>query len=436
MVTRNHNKALVMLAIYTLTIFIYKDFGISNIFGYAFLGVAALYIIFCEKATIVLNNISIAFAILILFQIVEITRSILMGNQTHQMYIAAFILIVFFVFISDSSKTDVHLAMQIWKAMSIGLSFYVILVATIPSFYFRVISPILSKTSQEMNSIYLSGGYGIAIGGNIIIIDYIAAFVFLNYVCAFLIKRDEGRWFRIKCIIPAMAILLAFFLINRKTELIAILIAAACMFFSKTTFVYLRQRRKNIRFFLLLFFVMIAGVALLYKTDHLGRYGAFIEAMITNKRTGSNLDVSSGRILLWEIALEQFMAHPYLGIGWGMFSGHVPAEVQLNLVNNIHNVHNCYLQVMCETGIVGFLLFCGCLGYIFVNIAKRSVIMARDSSDADIQIINSTCVAYQLFFLICGAIDPTFYSIIFWLLYALSIMISNSVYRQVTENEK
>lgn len=431
----NHNKALVVLAIYTLTIFIYKDFGIPNVLGYLFLIAAAMYIIFYEKASAKINNISVAFALLIFFQIAEIIRSILMGNHTHQMYIAAFILVAFFVFVSDAKERDVKLTIKMWKGLSIALSFYVILVAAMPSIYVKLINPVLSKASQEMNINYLSGGYGIAIGGNIIIIDYIVAFAFLYYVCAFLINRDEGRLYRVKCLIPALFILLAVFLINRKTEIIAILIAAAYMFFSKVTFRSFKQKKKNIRFFLLIFIAMMLFAFLLYRTGHLGRLGDFIETVLANKRTGANRDISSGRMLFWGIALNLFLHYPILGIGWGNFAEHIPASSQSIGIEK-HNVHNCYLQVLCETGIVGFILFYGCIGYIFAKIAKKSIEMSRGSYDTDMLIINSTCVAYQLMFLICAAIDPTFYSVVFWLLYSLSIMLSNSINKQFALNEK
>lgn len=79
-----------------------------------------------------------------------------------------------------------------------------------------------------------------------------------------------------------------------------------------------------------------------------------------------NSDVSSGRILLWLKAVSLFLEKPLLGWGFGYFSHLVI------LRNTAMNVHNTYLQILCETGIVGFILF---IGMLFVNIANSNKLL-------------------------------------------------------------
>lgn len=57
-------------------------------------------------------------------------------------------------------------------------------------------------------------------------------------------------------------------------------------------------------------------------------------------------DLSSGRTELYKIAIELFLANPIQGIGYGCFAWFADK-----------GTHNVYLQLLCETGIVGFLLF-------------------------------------------------------------------------------
>lgn len=58
-------------------------------------------------------------------------------------------------------------------------------------------------------------------------------------------------------------------------------------------------------------------------------------------------DVSTGRFRAWEYAWRLFLAQPLTGIGWYGFSGYYPLLVE---------VHNVYLQILCELGVVGFVL--------------------------------------------------------------------------------
>lgn len=57
-------------------------------------------------------------------------------------------------------------------------------------------------------------------------------------------------------------------------------------------------------------------------------------------------DFSSGRFHLYKSAWQEFLRHPLFGIGWTGFS---------SKYGNL--AHNIYLQLLCETGIIGFFLF-------------------------------------------------------------------------------
>lgn len=59
-------------------------------------------------------------------------------------------------------------------------------------------------------------------------------------------------------------------------------------------------------------------------------------------------DVSSGRVDLWRKAIEVFKCHPVWGIGINSYWYYSETSMQ---------VHNAYLQVLCEQGLIGFTLF-------------------------------------------------------------------------------
>ena len=68
--------------------------------------------------------------------------------------------------------------------------------------------------------------------------------------------------------------------------------------------------------------------------------------------TTSGGDISNGRFVLWIYAWKLFKRFPFWGVGWRHF--HLLA--QTNIGENIQ-VHNVYLQILCETGMLGFVLY-------------------------------------------------------------------------------
>lgn len=90
------------------------------------------------------------------------------------------------------------------------------------------------------------------------------------------------------------------------------------------------------------YFFMILNADKLVNTRALGRIAESLVAL----RTGD--DFSNGRNELYSSAIDAFLQHPILGIGIDNFTeytGHHTA------------VHNSYLQILCEQGIVGGMLF-------------------------------------------------------------------------------
>jgi len=66
-------------------------------------------------------------------------------------------------------------------------------------------------------------------------------------------------------------------------------------------------------------------------------------------------DISSGRFMLWSLAVQSFLKHPILGIGWEMFKPSV--SVLYMASDRLFDVHNVYIQLLCEVGVIGFALY-------------------------------------------------------------------------------
>jgi O-antigen ligase len=86
------------------------------------------------------------------------------------------------------------------------------------------------------------------------------------------------------------------------------------------------------------------------------------------------------RIILWGYALHQFIQSPVIGIGWGRFndvnnvlsgiSGVVDLALQGEQRFNVSSAHNSYLQLLCESGLVGLWLLMKVWWTLYQRLAK------------------------------------------------------------------
>lgn len=80
------------------------------------------------------------------------------------------------------------------------------------------------------------------------------------------------------------------------------------------------------------------------------------------------------RLIIWGRALQVFLGHPVLGVGFGNFHDEVYATGGINLTvplgyESLH-CHNTYLEVLTGTGFLGIVSFIGFLGFSFRYLLK------------------------------------------------------------------
>jgi putative inorganic carbon (hco3(-)) transporter len=82
---------------------------------------------------------------------------------------------------------------------------------------------------------------------------------------------------------------------------------------------------------------------------------------------------SISRLALWNAAGAMFVQHPVLGVGYGnyrsLYSDYIPGAAPNEL-----DAHNMYLQMLSETGVIGFLAF----SVLLVGLAIAAIKAARN----------------------------------------------------------
>lgn len=139
-------------------------------------------------------------------------------------------------------------------------------------------------------------------------------------------------------------------------------------------------------------------------------------------------ELLSGREPFYELALNLWSRHKLLGNGWGAFSYYFQIYIYSSIFTYGYlDAHNVYLQLLCETGIIGLCLF---LFIALTNLKKNSKLI-KITNDNSLALMFA--FAYQLFFLLyCFSGNPL-YDIQCYAIYFISMGIVLNV--QV-ENEK
>lgn len=92
------------------------------------------------------------------------------------------------------------------------------------------------------------------------------------------------------------------------------------------------------------------AIPILSNIPSISRYVSLIQNLQTNKDIAI---VTSGRTEIYQAAIELWNRNRIFGIGWNNFKSAVPSTAWFSRFD----VHNVYLQVLCETGYVGAVIY-------------------------------------------------------------------------------
>lgn len=121
----------------------------------------------------------------------------------------------------------------------------------------------------------------------------------------------------------------------------------------------------------------------------------------------SGEDISTGRFTLYEEAISLFLEHPLIGAGWSGFRFYYNTVVLGSDSFAASDVHNIYIQVLCETGIIGFSVFL-LIAYFSLRNAVYIILHWDESMGCGRQSVIAS-VSIQLFVLLYGLTGNTLY---------------------------
>lgn len=134
------------------------------------------------------------------------------------------------------------------------------------------------------------------------------------------------------------------------------------------------------------------------------------------------------RHVFWNAALLYFRENVLFGVGWFGFRNNIAP-----LVNYSGHCHNVYIQLLCETGIVGFGIFlCWFIGSVIIAILMAYRYFLR-SFDMKVKINLMFSLAYQFYFLMYCCSGNPLYDVYQYPLYFVACIIPMYYYKNPNE---
>lgn len=177
--------------------------------------------------------------------------------------------------------------------------------------------------------------------------------------------------------------------------------------------------------------ILLMGIILLLFKDTLSRVPVLNRIIETISGLKNGIDITSNRTVIYRHAWQLFKDNPVLGIGWGRFRSTTLGNI--TWVNTVE-VHNIYLQLLCETGIIGFVIM---IIPMIVHLIHSYRAYRYEAVCGNMKAWSSVlfyAFAYQVFFLLYGCVENALYDYNFLIMYFFACAIVVAYERKRKQN--
>ncbi len=417
-VGRLSRPLLAILCLFTVTFFVYRDFGIRMLFGFGALGLLLglnLLDRLLRREKLELTALKCSFLVLSGTVLLNFLRPDSRHDAESISFVIAMAICAAFVLLASPDEAEGRLALRICFLGGAFMAAFVLFFVVFDDLFWTTLFPFLSPTAQEYLRLYVPRGYSITLGGctytNYIL--YLGTAVCCGYAAAR--KFDRRSAIALAC---AGLMLLALLLVGRRGELLG---AAICLVLLVLALCSKKQRRGLIVGGTLLGLVAFGAIVALL--PWLRQFQPLIRYVMTIEQLLSGQDITSGRLELYTIALKAFSQQPLFGIGWDQFHTLIPAEFLALHGQDVEDVHCIYLQFLTETGIVGAPFLIAPLLYGYYLICSQFSRLKHREGMETAKMLCITSFLIQSFLLCLGIYDPNFQRVVFWCFYAIAILL-------------
>lgn len=224
----------------------------------------------------------------------------------------------------------------------------------------------------------------------------------------------------IKRIILFLILTLSLLMTGRRAHTLFLIVALAVIYVIPHKGKKFFHRAGRLVLIMLVFIlVVILFWDTLMQIPFFARIGASIKGFLIGE------DISMGRTALYAHAWSIFRANPWFGIGWGNFRYTTIGAVTLRTEMNVHNV---YLQLLTETGLVGLFLVMIPIIVMFTSTLVSIRRLRTEDRQNWFSLLNFS-LAYQVFFILYSLTGNPFFDPSFLMMYFFSCSITMAFYR-------
>lgn len=243
--------------------------------------------------------------------------------------------------------------------------------------------------------------------------------------------RYNHQHIRLKNWIVISAFIVAFLIIRKRSFLIAgataiFIIGLLKLFFESKKTISIRRVCRNIS---LLIVIIGAGIFTYSRVALVREYvDVFISKILSDDKT------MSGRSVLYALAFQLYSTSPIIGIGWAQYRTYTKG-IYSSSINLTYDAHNVYLQLICETGIVGIIIYViAILTSLIAALRQYRVAIVKKHCN------NQLClyelgIFLQIFFLLYSISGNPLYDHSFFIVYFFGIFLSVKTSKR-TNNER
>ena len=409
---------LFILCLFTATFFVYRDFDIRMIYGYAMLGMVlgfhGLRRLWNDRAP-ALDPIRLAFLVLSLAVFVNFLRPDSRHDSESVSFVISMLICCAFVLLSHPGRGSAKAGLAVCFLSAVAMTVFVLFFEANPWYFWNWFLMKLSETAGNYLCYYVPKGYGFTLGG-CTYTNYML-FIGIAICCAYAARGRKFDWKSILALIFGCVFFYAIVLVGRRGELLG---AAICLGLLAVALCSKKQRRYLIIGGIIAavvgFVAVVALLPWLKQLPALSRYVMTIEKLLKGQ------DITSGRLELYALAFDAFLDRPLFGIGWDQFHTLIPQSFLDAHGQDVEDVHCIYLQFLTEAGALGAPLLIAPLVYCYYLVCRQ---LSRLKERPDLSTARMLCICsfmVQSFLLVLGIYDPNFQRVIFWCFYALAIM--------------
>ena len=389
------------LTLLTITVFFGHLLPVVNYYQLLVVILMCTILVTFKEAKVSINN-----NIIWLLCVLILCISLLLSSDASSTlrFLLMFLSILFIKIIYESQFRWQDFLIKMFFYCSFIHVFFTILQYLLPSIVTTINSIVLSATDYGSNLTLFGGGNYAGITGQTGINAFYIS-IFIAIVFSKLLTESNKKLLLILGLILAI---IALFLTAKRSQLV---VNGIAMFI---VFILMSRNKQGFKLknaYIPVFVILLGYIVLNYvpAASHLvEKFNLLSDAD----------DITNGRTDLWELSINIFKEHPIFGVGAGTILSHIGEMA-----------HNIYIQLLAETGIVGF----SCFTLAFLTSLVNSVIIinkARSSSE-NLKLSLSVGLYLQIYFLLYGLSGNPLYSPIYLLPYMIMITIVNSVYKEI-----